>query len=46
MTDGAEKGREAFARAAWGEAFALLAGAGDLAPDDLERLAVACGPTR
>lgn len=36
-----ERAREAFDRQAWGEAHALLAEAGALDPDDLERLAVA-----
>jgi len=34
-------GRDAFARGAWGEAFALLSGQEELDQDDLERLAVA-----
>ena len=34
-------GRGAFARGAWGEAFALLLGEEELDQDDLERLAVA-----
>ncbi len=36
-----ERAREAFARQAWGEAYALLAAGGPLDADDLERLAVA-----
>ncbi len=37
----AQLGREAFARRAWGDAHAMLGDAGPLAPDDLERLAIA-----
>ncbi len=36
-----DNGREAFARQAWGEAYALLAACGSLEVEDLERLAVA-----
>ena len=41
MTDAVERAREAFARQAWGDAYALLAAGGPLEADDLERLAVA-----
>ena len=41
MTGAVEQAREAFARAAWGEAFRSFAGADHLSADDLERLAVA-----
>lgn len=41
MAGTAERGREAFARRAWGEAHALFDGAGGLDVDDLERSAVA-----
>jgi DNA-binding CsgD family transcriptional regulator len=44
LPDARERGREAFTRQAWGEAFAQLSGAdraGTLDPEDLERLAAA-----
>lgn len=41
MSGGSEKGREAFAQAAWGEAFRSFSETDHLAADDLERLAVA-----
>jgi ATP/maltotriose-dependent transcriptional regulator MalT len=41
MADTVEQGRDAFARRAWGEAYALLGAGEPLAADDLERLAVA-----
>lgn len=41
MTGTVERGREAFARQAWGDAYALFAASGPLEGDDLERLAVA-----
>jgi ATP/maltotriose-dependent transcriptional regulator MalT len=41
MTGTVERGREAFARQAWGDAYALLVAGGSLETDDLERVAVA-----
>ena len=41
MTGAVDRAREAFARQAWGDAYALLAAGGSLEADDLERLAVA-----
>ena len=41
VSSGVERGREAFARKQWGDAFELLAGCEPLDADDLERLATA-----
>ncbi len=41
MTDTVERARAAFARQAWGDAYALLERADALEAEDLERLAVA-----
>ena len=41
MEESVGRGRAAFARRAWGEARAMLSGAGPLEVDDLERLAMA-----